>query len=129
LDFGGRWGRELKMKSEELKSRTKRFALAVMKLVGNFPHNKVGDIIGRQLIRSATAVGANYRAACRAQSHAHFVSKISIVEEEADESLYWLELALESNLVCAESVAGLIKEADELAAIFTASRKTARRNN
>lgn len=116
------------MNSEELKKRTKHFALEVIKLVENFPRSKTSDVIGRQLIKSATSVGANYRSACRAQSHAHFISKISVVEEEADESLYWLELSFESNLVNQESIKDLIKEANELAAIFTASRKTARKN-
>jgi four helix bundle protein len=117
------------MNSEELKKRTKQFALDVIKLVGNFPKNRIGDVLGRQLLKSATSVGANYRSACRSQSHAHFVSKISIVEEEADESLYWLELAIESGLVNQETVKDLIKEANELTSIFTASRRTAKRKD
>ncbi len=115
------------MDSEELKRRTKKFALDVIKLVENLPKTRSADVIGRQLIRSATSIGANYRSACRAQSHAHFISKISIVEEEADESLYWLDLALESGLVNREKIAYLINEASELTSIFTASRKTAKR--
>jgi len=115
------------MNSNELKERTKHFALEIIKLVENFPRNKVGDIIGRQLIRSATSIGANYRSACRAKSHADFIAKMGIVEEEADESLYWLELAIESNLVEKEKVAILLQEANELTSIFTASRKTAKR--
>lgn len=114
------------MDSEELKKRTKQFALDVIMLVGMFPKNKTGDIIGKQLLKSATSVGANYRSACRAQSRAHFISKISIVEEEADESLYWLELAKESGLISQKDVSNLIKEANELCSIFTASRKTAK---
>lgn len=117
------------MDSEELKRRTKKFAVDVIKLVGGFPKTRSADVIGRQLIKSATSIGANYRSACRAQSHAHFVSKISIVEEEADEALYWLELALETGLVSNEKMKHLIDEANELTAIFTASRKTAREKN
>ncbi|HEC79107.1 MAG TPA: four helix bundle protein [candidate division WOR-3 bacterium] len=114
------------MDAEELKKRTKKFALNVIKLVEKFPKTKTGDIIGRQLLKSATSVGANYRSACRAQSHAHFISKISIVEEESDESLYWLELTLESNLAERKIVLDLINEANELTAIFSSSRQTAR---
>lgn len=115
------------MNNEELKRRTKKFALDVIRLTGDFPKTKSVDVIGYQLIKSATSVGANYRSACRAQSHAHFVSKISIVEEEADESLYWLELALESGLITKEKITHLLNEANELTSIFTASRKTAKK--
>ena len=113
--------------SEVLKNRTRQFALNIIKLVEDFPKTKVGDIIGRQLIRSATSIGANYRSACRAQSHAHFISKISIVEEEADEALYWLELALATGLVEAKRLSDLINEANELTAILTSSRYTAKK--
>jgi four helix bundle protein len=88
------------------------------------PRSLAGQIIGRQLLRSATSVGANYRAACRAQSRAEFAAKLSIVVEEADESLYWLEILSESGLVKPERLRELIKEADELVAIATGSRKT-----
>jgi four helix bundle protein len=88
------------------------------------PRSLAGQIIGRQLLRSATSVGANYRAACRAQSRAEFAAKLSIVVEEADESLYWLEILSESGLVKPERLRELIKEADELVAIATRSRKT-----
>ena len=81
------------MQAEELKKRTKDFALRIIKLVEYLPRTKTADVIGRQLLRSATSVGANYRAACRARSRADFVSKICVVEEEADESAYWLEHA------------------------------------
>lgn len=117
------------MNSEELKNRTKKFALDVIEIVEKFPKNRIGDIIGRQLLKSATYVGANYRSACRSQSHAHFISKISIVEEEADESLYWLELAVESGLIKEETMKDLLREANELTSIFTASRKTAKNRN
>ena len=116
------------MNSEELKKRTKKFALQVIEAVNKFPRTMPGEIVGRQVVRSATSVGANYRSACRAKSHADFISKLGIVEEEADESLYWLELAVDAKLMAANDAAPLIKEADELTAIFTASRKTARKS-
>lgn len=116
------------MNSEELKKRTKKFALQVIEAVKRFPRTMPGEIVGRQVVRSATSVGANYRSACRAKSHADFISKLGIVEEEADESLYWLELAVDAKLMDVTDAAPMIKEADELTSIFTASRKTARRN-
>jgi four helix bundle protein len=116
------------MRTEELKLRTKQFALRVIKLVETLPKNKIGDGLGKQLRRSATSVDANYRAACRARSKADFISKIAIVEEEADESLFWLELIAESGLMNTERLKDLTKEADELTAIFTATGKTAKQN-
>jgi four helix bundle protein len=110
-----------------LKTKTKFFALGVIKLVAVIPHGRANDIIARQILRSATCVGANYRSACRAQSRADFAAKMAIVGEEADETLYWLELLGESGLMKAERLKDLIKEADELVAIVTASRKTAKR--
>ena len=109
-----------------MKSRTKAFALRVIKLVGALPRNTTGQIIGRQLLRSATSVGANYRAACRAQSRAEFAAKLSIVVEEADESLYWLELLEESSLIKPERLTELLKEVNELLAISVSARKTAK---
>jgi four helix bundle protein len=114
------------MIKEELKDRTKKFALMIIKLVDDLPNSKAGNTVGNQIIRAGTSVGANYRAACRARSNADFISKITIVEEECDESLFWLELILESKLLKKERLTDLIKEADELTAIFTASGKTAR---
>ena len=114
------------MTSEELKARTKSFALRIIKLVDAMPRSLAGQVIGKQLLRSATSVGANYRAACRAQSHAEFTAKLSIVVEEADEALYWLELVNESGLIKAERLNGLLREANELLAIVSASRKTAK---
>jgi len=113
--------------SEELRKRTRKFALDVMKLVEGFPKTRAGDVIGKQMLRSATSVGANYRSACRAQSHAHFISKMNIALEEADESLYWLELAIESGLAKRDIIEDLLREANELTAIFAASIKTARK--
>jgi len=116
------------MNSEELKLRTKKFALEVIRFTESMPRARAADVLAKQLTRSATSIGANYRAACRARSKADFVSKITIVEEEADESLYWLELIADSQLVRSESLSSLMKEANELTAIFTSSGKTARWN-
>jgi four helix bundle protein len=118
------------MNKEELKNRTKRFALAIIKLVDELPNNRAGNTIGGQLIRSGTSVAANYRTACRARSSADFISKITVVEEESDESLFWLEMIEESEILKNnESLMVLKKEADELTAIFTAAGKTSRQNN
>ena len=114
------------MNEEELKRRTKQFALRVIRLVEALPRTRTAQVIGNQLLRSATSVAANYRAACRARSQADFVYKLGLVEEEADESLFWLEMVVETNLMPAARVQDLIQEADELTAIFVASRKTAK---
>jgi four helix bundle protein len=117
------------MTKDELKRRTKKFALDIILLVKELPNTKAGNTIGYQLIRSGTSVAANYRSACRSRSDADFISKITVVEEECDESCFWIELILDSNLLSKERVNVLLKEADELTAIFTASGKTARKNN
>jgi four helix bundle protein len=117
------------MTKEELKKRTKQFALMIIKLVENLPNTITGRTIGNQIIRSGTSVASNYRAACRARSSADFISKITIVEEECDETLFWLELIAEANLLKKEILQEIVKEADELTAIFTASGKTAKQNN
>ena len=114
------------MNEKELKKRTKQFALRIIKLVNALPKNIVGQSIGKQLIRSGTSVGANYRSACRGRSKAEFVAKLGIVEEEADESAFWMELIIEGGLLEKELVEPLLKEADELVAIMVASRKSAR---
>jgi len=116
------------MTNKELKDRTQKFALDVIRFIETVPRTKAGDVLGKQLLRAACSVGANYRAACRAQSHTHFISKIGIVEEEADECLFWLELVQKSGMKNGDTVANLIKESNELTAIFTSSRKTARNN-
>jgi four helix bundle protein len=116
------------MTSEELKKRTKAFAIAIILLDSELPKKRAADIIYGQLLRASSSVGANYRSACRARSRAEFISKITIVEEEADESVYWLELFVESGLMKLERLAPLIKEARELTAIFTSSGKTAKSN-
>jgi four helix bundle protein len=117
------------MKENDLLSRTKAFALRVIKLVDSLPNTLAGRTLGGQLIRSGTSVSANYRAACRARSKAEFIAKLGIVEEEADESCHWLELIIESKLMREVLVQDLLKEANEITAIIVSSKKTARRNN
>lgn len=114
------------MTKEELKIRTKQFALNIIRLIDELPNTKAGNAIGNQLVRSGTSVAANYRSSCRARSNAEFISKIHIVEEECDESLFWLELIKESQLLRKELLFEIMKEADELTAIFTASGRTAK---
>ncbi len=116
------------MTPDELKKRMKQFALNVIKLVGTLPRTIPAIIISKQLVSCATSTGANYRSACRAKSRADFVAKMGIVEEEADETVYWLEMLVDSEIVKSISVKGLIAEANEFTAIASASRKTARRN-
>ena len=110
----------------ELQRRTKVFALRVIELTETLPRARAADVIGRQLLRSGTSVAANYRSACSARSVADFVSKMGIVEEEADESQFWLELLGESGLLKGNSLDALLKEANELTRIAAASRKTAK---
>ena len=111
-----------------LKTRSKRFAIGVIILCRQFPRSIDAFVVAKQLIKSATSVAANYRAACRTRSPADFVSKISVVAEEADESEFWLELTLHSQILQGENVRSLLRESGELTAIFTASRETAKRN-
>ena len=106
---------------KNLKDRTKQFALRVMRLYRALPRREEARIIGRQILRSGTSVGANYRAACRARSKAEFVAKLGIVLEEADETVFWLELLQESSLISAQKLAPLVQEARELTAIFVTS--------
>jgi len=113
------------MNEEELKKRTKQFALRIMKLVVALPKSIEGRAIGNQLIRSGTSVGANYRAACKGRSKVEFIAKLGIVEEEADESAYWMELIIEGDLLKKELVQPLLDEANEIVAIMAASRKSA----
>ena len=115
------------MNKEELKNRTKRFALNVVRLVDELPKNRAGNTFGGQLIRSGTSVAANYRSACRARSTADFVAKMGVVEEEADETIFWMELLIEAHVVAEEELKALMKEADEILAIIVSSIKTARR--
>jgi len=113
----------------DLIDRTKKFAVDVIRFSEGLPRGRTTEIIARQLIRAASSVGANYRAACRARSRADFVSKITIVEEESDEVMYWLELLRDLGYVRKESVDNLVNESSELTAIFVSSAKTARRNS
>ena len=114
------------MDADELKKRTKQFGLQVIKLIESLPSSKAANVIGNQLLRSGTSVGANYRAACRARSKPDFISKAGISIEEADESLYWMEMLVEAGIMPKEKLTALMKEADEIVAILTASVKTAR---
>jgi four helix bundle protein len=108
------------------KQRTKQFALDTITLIQSLPRTNVADIIGRQLLRSATSIGANYRAACRAKSPADMINKLKIVEEEGDESVYWLELLVESGTVPEKAAEPLRKEGNEIVAMTVASIKTVR---
>jgi four helix bundle protein len=112
-------------KSEKLKQRTKQFGLRILNLLDQLPDTIGGRAVANQLVRSATSVGANYRAACRGRSRAEFASKIGTVAEEADESLYWLEVIDEGKLVSHEKISWLLTEANELTAIFTSARQSA----
>lgn len=114
------------MNEAELKTRTKKFGLRVIRLVESLPSTQTARTIGNQLLRSGMSVGANYRAACRGRSKADFVAKAGISLEEADECLYWMEMLQEAGIIPADKLKDLMKEADELVAIFTASIKTAR---
>ena len=109
-----------------LKDRTKQFALQVIRLCRALPRSQESSIITRQLLRSATSVGANYRAVCRARSTADFVSKLGIVLEEADETLFWIELLVESGAAHPEKITSVRREANELVSIFVASLRTAK---
>ena len=112
------------MTEHELKFRTKAFALRVLKLIDALPETGSGRVLAGQLGRSGASVGANYRAACRSRSTAELISKLSVVEEEADESGFWLELIAEHGLMPAEKLQTLQQEAGEITAIMVASRKT-----
>ena len=114
------------MNAEDMKKRTRAFALTIIRLVQGLPRTTEADVIGRQLLRSGTSVGANYRASCRARSQADFVAKMGIVEEEADESIYWMELLVDAGVVNSNAVAELLDEANQITAIVVSSIRTAR---
>lgn len=116
------------MTPDEMKDRTKKFALRVIRMTEALPRNRVAEVLARQVLRSGTSVGANYRAACRAKSRADFISKMGTVEEECDETIYWLELLVESGQIKLSRVQALTNEANELLKIIVASSKTARWN-
>jgi four helix bundle protein len=115
------------MNQQEMKERTKEFAKRIVKLCRNLPATSEARLIGNQIFRSGTSVAANYRAACRARSPAEFISKMAIVEEEADESLFWLELLGEMEIFNQDQLEPLMRETNELIAIVVASIKTCRR--
>jgi four helix bundle protein len=116
------------MTTDELKARTKQFALRIIKLVAAMPKNIEGRAIANQLVRCGTSVAANYRSACRARSRVEFVAKLGVVLEEADETQLWLELIIEAKLIPVKRVQPLLDEASELVAIFVTSRKSASSN-
>ena len=113
---------------KELKIRTRKFAVDVLNFVDRLPNRRSAHILGNQLGRSASSIASNYRAACRSRSHNEFISKIGIVEEEADESIFWLDICADTNNATKEIIEPLLNEARQLTAIFTAANKTAKRN-
>ena len=115
-------------KAEAMKMRTKQFAIRIVSVVRSLPRTREGDVLGKQLLRCGTAVAANYRAVCRSRSHAEFVSKMNIVVEEADETIFWLEPLGDTRVVPAGKLALLLKEGNELLAICAASLRTAKQN-
>ena len=115
-------------RAKELQERTKTFAVRVIRAFSRLPKSEQARVVGRQFLRSGTSVAANYRAACRARSRADFISKVSIVVEETDETLFWLELLVEAALAPAHLVAPLMAECEELLRIFAASLATAKAN-
>jgi four helix bundle protein len=117
----------MEQQAEALKQRTKQFALRIIRAVRSLPSSPESRIISHQLLRSGMSVAANYRAACRARSRSEFLAKVSIVVEEADESEFWLELLVDAGLVPESKLKNLRSEADQLVAIFNASRTTARK--
>src|SRR5205085_8636238 len=112
----------------ELLARTKSFSLGILKLVDHIPRTMSGRAIGSQLVRSGTSIGANYRAACRSRSRAEFAAKLGIVAEEADETVYWLELLRDAKLLSEAKLSELLREANELTAIFRAGRRSSSGN-
>jgi four helix bundle protein len=113
---------------KELKIRTRKFAVDILNLVDGLPNRRSANIIGNQLGRSASSIAANYRAACRGRSHAEFIAKIGLVEEEADETTFWLDILPDTKNSSIETIGPLLNEARELTAIFTAANKTAKQN-
>ena len=111
---------------QDLKERTRVYALRVVRLTQALPRNRVAEVLGRQLLRSGTSVGANYRAACRARSRAEFIAKLGIVEEELDESAYWMELLGQGGIVNAVRLEDIQDETKQLLAVIVASIRTAR---
>ena len=119
-------GLTIDMNEAAFKNRTKQLAREIIGVVESLPKNRTADVIGRQLLRSGTSIGANYRAACRGKSKADLLAKLAIVEEEADETSYWLELLVECDLVQESRVIHVLKETDEITAMTVASIRTLR---
>ena len=115
------------MDEKAFKDRTKKLALQIIELVEELPNRRTADVIGRQLLRSGTSVGANYRSACRGKSTTDVLSKLAIVEEEADESVYWMELLVEAGIIPETRVSALMRETNEILAMIVASIKTLRK--
>ena len=114
------------MNADELKVRTKQFAIRIVRIFQALPKTDEARILGKQILRSGTSIGANYRASCRARSHAEFIAKIGIVVEESDETVFWLELLEETGILPGKKLTAIKREADELLAIFAASQRTAK---
>src|SRR5262245_14029696 len=114
---------------QDLRDRTKAFAVRIVKLYRSLSYKPDAQVLGKQLLRCGTSVAANYRASCRARSRAEWIAKIGLVVEEADESVFWIEMLAECGVVRQERIAEILKEANELSAIFTASRTTAKAGN
>ncbi len=116
------------MNKEGLKKRTKQFALRIIKLARALPNISEGFVVKNQILRSGTAVGANYRASCRARSDAEFIAKLGTVIEGADETVFWLEIIVESGMINSELLSSLLQEANELTAIFVSTVKKKKQN-
>lgn len=114
----------MRAQADELKARTKQFAIRIVKLFRCLPKTEKARIIGRQVLRSGTSVAANYRATCRARSKSEFISKLGVVVEESDETVFWLELLVETGIVSPPKMQNLLAEANELLAVFAASQRT-----
>ena len=117
----------MKLHPAEVRERTKQFAIRIIRLFRSLPKSDDARTIGRQLLRSGTSVAANYRAVCRARSKAEFTAKIGVVVEEADETVFWLELLIDTGIIAQTKLNNLLKEANELLSIFAASQKTVKR--
>ena len=113
---------------EQIKYRTKQIGLKVIKLIDDLPNKPSAWAVAKQIVRSSTSIGANYRAACRAKSIPDFINKLKIVEEETDETLYWLEMLEESSLVQKDKISDLLKETNEVLSIIVASINTSKKN-
>ncbi|HSE49549.1 MAG TPA: four helix bundle protein [Terriglobales bacterium] len=115
------------MDPAELKQRTRKFAVRVFKMADALPRSAASQVIARQVLRSSSSVAANYRSACRARSHAEFIARLGVAEDEADETVFWLEMIIEAGLLPAAKLVKLMDEARQLTAILVASRKTSKR--